>query len=176
MQTMDVIYPASPMLLDTAPELLQLLLVPVLAYANNETWIKFSDPYSPHQLGTYPIANDTTARQERMPLENSGNMILMLLGIVQRTQDASWLTKYWPLLASWADELVLSLPFPANQICTDDFTGPLANNTNLGAKGIVALTAFSAHRTARSTRRRRWSTRASGSSTRTPTRRRRTTR
>ena len=143
MQTMDVIYPASPMLLDTAPELLQLLLVPVLAYANNETWIKFSDPYSPHQLGTYPIANDTTARQERMPLENSGNMILMLLGIVQRTQDASWLTKYWPLLASWADELVLSLPFPANQICTDDFTGPLANNTNLGAKGIVALTAFS---------------------------------
>lgn len=26
---------------------------------------------------------------------------------------------------------------------TDDFTGPLANNTNLGAKGIVALEAFS---------------------------------
>ena len=46
------------------------------------------------------------------------------------------------MLTSWADELVRSLPFPANQICTDDFTGPLANNTNLGAKGIIALRAF----------------------------------
>ena len=36
------------------PQLLQQLLEPVLAYAHNETVIKFSDPYSPHQLGTYP--------------------------------------------------------------------------------------------------------------------------
>ena len=42
-----------------------------------------------------------------------------------------------------ADYLIGSLPFPANQLCTDDFTGRLANNTNLAAKGIVALEAFS---------------------------------
>ena len=78
------------------PELLQLLLEPMLAYANNETFIRFGNPYSPHQLGTYPIANDTTARQEPMPLENSGNMLFMLLAIVQRTKDASFLyPKYW---------------------------------------------------------------------------------
>ena len=51
------------MFLYTAPELLRLLLEPVLAYANNETYIKFGNPYSPHQLGTYPIGNDTTAKQ-----------------------------------------------------------------------------------------------------------------
>merc|ERR1712008_263442 len=39
---------------------------------------------------------------------------------------ASFFPKYWPLLSSWAD----------------DFTGRLANNTNLAAKGIVALEAF----------------------------------
>lgn len=32
--------------------------------------------------------------------------------------------------------------FPANQLCTDDFTGRLGNNTNLAAKGIIALEAF----------------------------------
>ena len=46
------------------------------------------------------------------------------------------------LLRSWADYLQQSLPVPANQLCTDDFTGTLANNTNLAAKGIVALEAF----------------------------------
>jgi hypothetical protein len=136
------------MLLYTQPELLKLLLIPVLAYANNETYVKFSNPYSPHQLGTYPIADAPTAAQEPMPLENSGNMFFMLLGIVQRQAaasgavDTSWLSKYMPMLQSWADELVRTTEFPADQICTDDFTGRLANNTNLGAKGIVALEAF----------------------------------
>jgi len=145
MQTMDVIYPASPMLLYTNPELLKLLLIPVLAYANNETYIRFSNPYSPHQLGTYPIADAPTSAQEPMPLENSGNMLFMLLGIVrqQPKSDTSWLyPTYFPMLSTWADELVRTTEFPADQICTDDFTGRLANNTNLGAKGIIGLEAF----------------------------------
>lgn len=149
MQTMDVIYPASPMLLYTNPELLKLLLIPVLAYANNETYIRFGNPYSPHQLGTYPIADAPTSAQEPMPLENSGNMLFMLLGIVQQqakrtgTTNTSWFyPRYFPMLQRWADELVRTTEYPADQICTDDFTGRLANNTNLGAKGIVALEAF----------------------------------
>jgi hypothetical protein len=145
MQTMDVIYPGSPMLLYSNPELLKLLLVPVLDYAANGTFINFSNPYSPHQLGTYPIANDTTAAQEPMPLENSGNMFFMMLGIVQQdpTHDTSWFyPKYWPMLTTWADELVRTTEFPANQICTDDFTGKLANNTNLGCKGTIAIEVY----------------------------------
>ena len=147
MQTMDVVYPASPMLLYTNPELLRLLLVPVLNFAANGTSTPFTNPFSPHQIGTYPIADATTASQEAMPMENTGNMFLMLAAIVQRqpaTPAAThWLTPYMPMLFTWADYLVDSLPFPANQLCTDDFTGRLANNTNLAAKGIVALEAFS---------------------------------
>lgn len=145
MQTMDVIFPASPMLLYTNPELLKLLLIPVLSYAANETYIQFTDAYSPHQLGTYPIGNDTAGQQEPMPLENSGNMFLMLLALVQRDPNHStaWLEPtYWPMLVTWANDMQSKLPFPADQICTDDFEGRLANNTNLGAKGIVALQAF----------------------------------
>lgn len=144
MQTMDVVYPASPMLLWADPNLLKLLLIPTLDFANNATCHAFTNPYSPHQIGTYPIANATTSSQEPMPMENTGNMFLMLLGIVQRTNQTDWLyPRYWPLLTTWADYLKATLPFPANQLCTDDFTGKLANNTNLAAKGIVALEAFS---------------------------------
>jgi len=145
MQTMDVVYPASPMMLYTNPELLWKLLLPVLAFANNETSTPFFDKFSPHEIGTYPIADHNTTQQEPMPMENTGNMFLMLAGILKfdPERDVSALfPKYWPLLSSWADYLNASLPFPANQLCTDDFTGKLANNTNLAAKGIVALEAF----------------------------------
>lgn len=75
-------------------------------------------------------------------MENTGNMFLMLAGIIQRQPSAAWLKPFMPMLTVWAEYLVGSLPFPANQLCTDDFTGRLANNTNLAAKGIVALEAF----------------------------------
>lgn len=142
MQTMDVVYPASPMLLYSNPALLRLLLIPVLNFANNGTNTPFSNPFSPHQIGTYPIADATTESQEPMPMENTGNMFLMLAGIIQRESSTDWLKPFMPMLTTWADYLVASLPFPANQLCTDDFTGRLANNTNLAAKGIVALEAF----------------------------------
>mgnify|MGYP001810672932 CR=1 FL=1 len=78
-------------------------------------------------------------------MENTGNMALMILSILQRDSSLkSWIyPHYWPLLTLWADYLQQSLPFPAEQLCTDDFTGPLKNNSNLAAKGIVALAAFS---------------------------------
>ena len=47
--------------------------------------------------------------------------------------NVSWFyPKYWPMLTRWADELVRTSEYPAEQLCTDDFTGRLANNTNLG--------------------------------------------
>merc|ERR1712196_567347 len=104
------------MLLFTNPELLKLLLIPVLDYANNATSVKFGDPYSPHQLGTYPIADAPTSAQEPMPLENTGNMFFMILGILQRQKDSSWVSRYFPMLKAWADELVLTSCYPAYQL------------------------------------------------------------
>ena len=106
MSTVDVIFPTSPLLLYTDPMLLRMLLAPVLAYANNETATRFSYPFSPHQLGQYPIADSRTEDQEVMPLENSGNMLLMLLAVVQRDpghDTAFFSPRYWPMLTSWAD-------------------------------------------------------------------------
>ena len=103
--------------------LLSHALVQVLNFANNGTSTPFTNPFSPHQIGTYPIADATTASQEPMPMENTGKMFLMLAGIIQRTPGESreWLKPFMPMLTTWADYLVASLPFPANQLCTDDF-------------------------------------------------------
>jgi hypothetical protein len=54
-------------------------------------------------------------------MENTGNMFLMLAGIVKfdAKHDTSFFyPKYYPLLRSWADYLNASLPFPAYQLCT----------------------------------------------------------
>jgi len=156
MQTMDVIFPASPMLLYVRPELVPLMLRPVLAYAANETSIVYGSPYSPHQLGVYPIADATTESQEQMPIENSGNMMLMILGVLRAQgqggssgsssevadADTAWFAEYMPMLKTWADYMAEGLPFPANQLSTDDMMGKFPNNTNLAAKGIIALKAF----------------------------------
>jgi len=144
MQTADVIFPASPMFLYVNPTLLQMLVDPLMRFANNETWHSYTDPYCPHQIGVFPVANDTTAAQEQMPMENTGNMFLMMLGILQRNGgDVSfYYPKYFKVMTHWADYLMSTLPFPENQLCTDDFMGALPNNTNLAAKGIIALNAF----------------------------------
>jgi len=115
-----------------------------MRFANNETWNPYTDPYSPHQLGVYPVANDTTSAQEQMPMENTGNIFLMMLAILQRNGgDVSFFyPRYFKVMTKWADYLMETLPFPENQLCTDDFMGPMPNNTNLAAKGIVALKAF----------------------------------
>jgi hypothetical protein len=144
--TMDVIFPASPVLFMMDPSIVKQLLLPVLHYGNNETWHNYSYPFSPHQLGTYPVANITTIEQEVMPAENTGNMFLLLLQYVKLTEakDLDWVyPRFWGLLQGWAMYLIESqLPVPPRQTCTDDFAGPLAQNTNLAAKCIIALEAF----------------------------------
>jgi len=60
----------------------------------------------------------------------------------QQRWDVSYLRPYWPVLWTWAEFLIATLPDPGNQLCTDDFMGPSPHNVNLAAKGIVGLGAF----------------------------------
>ncbi|MGH9735324.1 MAG: glutaminase domain-containing protein [Candidatus Acidiferrales bacterium] len=136
-QTADVIYPESPILLLLNPKLLEYSLIPLIEYAQSGQW-----PYSyaPHDLGTYPIDDGRVAqRMESMPVEESGNMLLMIAGIAKAEGNADFAAQYWPLLSKWADYLKANGLDPGNQLCTDDFTGLLAHNSNLSLKAIVAL-------------------------------------
>jgi len=139
--TVDVIFPASPLFLYVNPDLLAQQLLPVLDYANNGTSNKYTLVWAPHHLGTWPIADIRTDQQENMPIEETANMLLMLAGLERRGSKVD-LSKYWHLFVQWADYLISALPDPEDQLCTDDFEGPIPHDSNLALKGILGLSAF----------------------------------
>jgi hypothetical protein len=139
--TVDVIFPASPLFLYFSPDLLALQLIPVLEYANNATPNHYNLAWAPHHLGTWPVANIQTNQQENMPIEETANMLMMLAALEHRKSKVD-LSAYWKIYVQWADYLISALPDPENQLCTDDFEGPIPHDSNLALKGILGISSF----------------------------------
>lgn len=124
-QTVDVIFPFHPVLVYTNATYLKLLLDPL--FINQESG-QYPNTYSMHDLGSsYPNATGhPDGKDEYMPLEECGNMLIMTLAYAQRTQDTAYLTKHYDILKQWTGYLTQEALVPANQVSTDDFAGALA--------------------------------------------------
>ncbi|KAF2734124.1 glutaminase GtaA [Polyplosphaeria fusca] len=141
-QTIDVIFPASPIFFYLNPELIQLLLKP---HFENQESGHYPNKWAMHDLGAhYPNATGhPDGQDEPMPLEECGNNLIMVLSYAQRSQNTDYLKQHYPILQQWTEYLVEESLYPADQLSTDDFAGRLANQTNLGLKGIIGLEAMS---------------------------------
>ena len=154
--TMDVVIDSLPFFLHFDPAYIFAELRPILALAENATHradgsvVGWPHPYVPHDMGTYPIADGHDGGlQETMPIEETGNLLIMLAAACNRTVGGrgggggcAFAAAHWGTLRQWADYLDVHGLYPVPQLSSDDFDGPLANRTNLAANAILGLGAF----------------------------------
>jgi hypothetical protein len=139
--TVDVSFPSSPFFLFHSTDLLKSLLVPILDYAGDSEWKHDS---SPHSIGTFPQATGQRygGKGSPMPVEETGNMLLMIAGICKMEGNPDFASRYRGLLDKWAVHLSKNGYETGEQLCTDDFRGRQLHNTNLSVKGICGLAAY----------------------------------
>ena len=163
--TVDVSYPSIPLFLRFCPELVNALCRPVLEFASMPVW---TDDFAPHDVGRYPLATGQVYAalkhvgpgecyppyylypagsqvydpRYQMPVEECGNMLIMLQAARAFGADAALADQYRPLLDKWVRYLTQYGEDPGEQLCTDDFAGHLAHNVNLAAKAVVGVACY----------------------------------
>ena len=171
MGTVDVSYPSTPLFLKYNPELVRAMCRPVLRFANMPVWTYDFAPHDvgqyPQAIGQvygtkrraltggetrngdiqpayylYPAQADCYELRYQMPVEECGNMLIMLYSAAAMDGNFKMAQENLSLLEKWVQYLMKYGEDPGDQLCTDDFAGHLARNVNLSAKAVVGVACY----------------------------------
>lgn len=162
--TADVSYPSIPLFLRYAPELVNALCRGILDFAEMPVW---THDFAPHDIGRYPMATGQVYAapyccngqvfppyylypagkqvydpRYQMPVEECGNMLIMLAAAQAFGARTDLAEAHRATLDQWVKYLLTYGEDPGEQLCTDDFAGHLAHNVNLAAKAIVGVACY----------------------------------
>ncbi|KAK4575241.1 hypothetical protein LTR86_001093 [Recurvomyces mirabilis] len=139
--TIDVMYPLSPILYVMAPEYIRMMLEPNLRYLAKNIW---PYPFVMHDLGSgYPNATGhEDGHAEYMPIESDSDLLTLAHMYSTATGDKQWVAQYASLFRTYADDLVNHGLYTESQLSSDDFLGVTANQTGLAVKAAIALNAY----------------------------------
>nr|WP_313886551.1 DUF4965 domain-containing protein [Bacillus sp. SD088] len=141
--TVDISYPSIPLFLLYNPELVKGMMRPIFRYSRSDDW---PFEFAPHDVGVYPVANGNVYGENKlenqMPIEECGNMLIMMTAVCLAEGEATFAEENWDLLTQWAKYLEKNGLDPGNQLCTDDFAGHLAHNANLSIKAIIGIGSY----------------------------------
>lgn len=168
--TVDVSYPSVPLLLLENTELVKGLCRPVFRFAACPVWEYDFAPHDvgryPYAWGQvyglkddrtkhdgahgnifppfyqYPAGFDIYEHRNQMPVEESGNMLIMTAAICLAEKSIDFAKPHMDVLKAWTGYLLAYGEDPGEQLCTDDFAGHLARNTNLSVKAIMGVAAY----------------------------------
>ncbi len=170
--TADVSYPSIPLFLLYNPELVRAMCRPILRFASYPVWPYDFAPHDvgryPYACGqVYSLMNSEESvcdpagpggvhfpyyllpqsaqvydPHRQMPLEECGNMLLMLAAALKADGNLELIQEHLPLIERWAVYLEKNGRDPGEQLCTDDFAGHLAKNVNLALKAACGLGAY----------------------------------
>ncbi|TBU23523.1 hypothetical protein BD311DRAFT_781613 [Dichomitus squalens] len=133
--TVDVIYPSWLLFLYSNTVLARSLIEPLLQYQSTG---QYPNAWCVHDMGSnYPNATGHN--------DGNGAMLIMALSYTQWSSDLDLIKTYFDILEQWTQYLVANTLYPANQMSSDVFTGPLANQTNLAIKALTGDSARSAN-------------------------------
>lgn len=168
--TVDISYPSMPLYLLYNAELVKGMLRPVLAFSRMPVWQYDFAPHDvgryPYVTGQvygvkeeygfrephkgkvfpmyyiYPEGSDIYRLEQQMPVEESGNMLIMAAALSKTEGNTDFVKDAMPLFKKWTDYLMEYGEDPGNQLCTDDFAGHLAHNANLAVKAIMGIWSY----------------------------------
>ena len=162
--TLDVTYPSVPLFFLYDTEYVKGMLRPLIRFAECDVW---EENFAPHDVGRYPYVwgnvyglprpegavlppyylypagSLTPYPGKHMPVEECGNILILMGALCVLDGNGDFAKPHLAELKKWVEYLETYGLDPGEQLCTDDFAGHLAHNTNLSIKAIMGIEGYS---------------------------------